>query len=190
MHCRPTLAPRSPWICSNRMRSLVLLLACLPLTVQSQSPSPSRFDDEYESKGWKELEPQLPPLPKQENLIAFRVSPSDFRFYVDGKSLSVGDEGVVRYTLVASSAGGAMNVSYEGIRCKTWEFRSYAYGRSDNTWAKAGRNDWTAIQAVGRALPESILASDFFCPEKILIIGTAQEGLDALRRGKHSESLR
>jgi len=169
---------------------VLLLLAGLPWVVQAQPVAPFKFEEDYENKVWKEIEAQLPVYPKPENLIAFKVTPADFQFYVDSASLSIGSDGVVRYTLVAKGVGGGVNVAYEGIRCKTWEFRAYAYGRSDNTWSKAGRNDWTGIQRAGRTLPESVLASDFFCPERIIIISTAKEGIDALRRGKHPESLR
>src|SRR3712207_7049810 len=46
-------------------------------------------------------------LPKPENLLTFETGPlSTHRFAVDGKSLSVGSDGVVRYSLVATSSGG------------------------------------------------------------------------------------
>jgi len=44
--------------------------------------------------------------------------------YIDSKSLSVGTDGVVRYSVVIVSGSGARNVLFEGLRCATREFRA------------------------------------------------------------------
>jgi len=71
----------------------------------------------------------LPAYPRREALIPFFVSATtESDFLVDGASLSVADDGVVRYTLVARSRQGAESVSFEGIRCSSGEYRLYATG--------------------------------------------------------------
>ena len=60
----------------------------------------------------------LPEYPKPENYLQLQVSATtSFDFFVDAKSVSVGSDGVVRYSLIAKSPGGALNTSFEGIRC-------------------------------------------------------------------------
>ena len=92
------------------------------------------FDDEYDAKPWTEVEVVLPPYPQEADLLSFRVGAvRDTQFMVDTKSVSIGSDGVVRYTLVVIGSGGARNVSYEGLRCATGERRFYAFGRLDKT---------------------------------------------------------
>ena len=164
------------------MRRLALLLALFTGIVQAQPAAPLRFEQDYDTKEWKEIEVALPAFPQQVKLLPFRVTPSNFDFFVDAASLSVASDGVVRFTLVARSASGGENVTFEGIRCSSRERRTYAFGRADNTWSKARSNAWTFFDARGRITQYITLASDFFCPAGN-IIRDAQEGIDALRWG-------
>lgn len=111
---------------------------------------------------------QLPAAPQSAALLPFATSAdADFRFAVDPASLSVGADGVVRYTLVASSRrGGARNVSYEGIRCETLETRVYAYGRPDGSWNVVQR-DWRQIRDAGGTEPQAALAQGVLCVDRI-----------------------
>jgi hypothetical protein len=87
----------------------------------------SDWEIEVERRGWKESEYNLPAPPKPADVIEFFVSSAtDFRFFVDPQSLSVGKDGVVRYTLLARSPSGAENVTFEGIRCSEGWLRVYA----------------------------------------------------------------
>lgn len=137
------------------------------------------FEDDYEKKSWGEIEPQLPVPPKAENLVAFYVSATtDNQFYIDRKSLSVGEEGVVRYTLVVVTPSGARNVSYEGIRCETGELRLYAFGRGDGSWGKSRGSHWLSIDgSVTRNRHHVALFSEYFCP----VGGVAARAVDILR---------
>ena len=82
-----------------------------------------------------------PPYPRQADLIEFYVSPTaEFKYFVDARSLSVGADRVVRFTLVARSPSGVDNVSYGGIRCPR-EHRLYAVAHPEGSWS--GRDsDW------------------------------------------------
>lgn len=80
---------------------------------------------------WTEALTRLPPLPADADLIEFRLdgAQDSFRYFIDGKHLSVGPDEVVRYTLVARSDTGARNLSFEGIRCTPQgQYRVFAYG--------------------------------------------------------------
>jgi hypothetical protein len=125
----------------------------------------------------------LPPYPQRAELVEFFVAAtSAFRFFIDAASLSVGPDGVVRYVLVARSPAGVENVSFEGMRCASGEVRIYAVGR-DGAWAgKPG--EWRAIEPRSVQRWHNALYHEYFCPQK-QPIGSAREGVDALRRGGH-----
>lgn len=138
-----------------------------------------------DERDWKELELRLPPLPKGEGLIEFPVSAAaSFRFFIDPASLSVGSDGVVRYTLVARSPTGAENASYEGIRCVSGSYKVYAYAQS-GSWS-AARSDWKPIEPKSVQRWHQALRREYFCPFHVPISSVA-EGLDALRQGGHPD---
>ncbi len=93
----------------------------------------------------------------------FVSAASSNRFFVDASSLSVGDDGVVRYVLVVQTQGGAENITYEGIRCTTAERRIYAMARPDGSWASARRSAWEVIEDNSYNRPRAALAFDHFC---------------------------
>jgi len=166
-----------------------VLLVAIPFTAFAD-----RFDNVYKlnntidyefdnEKPWVEIEAHLPPYPKAENLLPFYVSAAtDNNFFVDAASISVGTDDVVRYTLVVKSAAGAENVSYEGIRCGTRDFKLYAFGRSDGTWAKARTAKWQDIRYKDRNRQQHVLYDDFFCPNKIMVT-SPEAAVKALKNG-------
>jgi hypothetical protein len=126
----------------------------------------------------------LPPYPAKSTLVEFSVAdPTPFRFFIDGASLSPGADGVVRYVLVARSPQGAENVTYEGIRCESGEYRVYAVGQADGSWG--GRpGEWQKISATTIARWRTALQREYFCPQKEPIRSRA-EGVRALQQGGH-----
>ncbi|MEO8408069.1 MAG: CNP1-like family protein, partial [Oxalobacteraceae bacterium] len=96
----------------------IALLALLAGGAIAQSPQDDEESDK--TKPWQELALELPAAPDAKALLYFEITPNTSqRFHIDPKALTVGADGVVRYTLVAQSSNGASNISYEGIRCKT-----------------------------------------------------------------------
>ena len=152
----------------------VVLSALAACTVQPQQ-------DEFDGKPWEVLMTQLPSYPKPENFLRVHVSPATaFEFFVDAASVSVGQDGIVRYALIARSTSGAVNVSYEGIRCQPLERKLYAFGRSESTWSPARIPQWVPISQTNPQ--HAALAEDFFCPESRRV-RTTEEAVQALRRG-------
>jgi len=122
----------------------------------------------------------LPSFPRREGRLPFAASAtSDFHFFVDRSSISVGADGVVRYTLIAVSPLGVENVSFEGQRCKSGEHKVYAVGRTDGTWSRREGPWRPATQRW-----QHTLRVEYFCPRGAPI-RTAADGVDALRRGGH-----
>ncbi|MBI3430874.1 MAG: CNP1-like family protein [Hydrogenophilales bacterium] len=164
------------------MKILPALLLCLPLAAHAAWMD---FDHDFEQdKPWSEVAAQLPPYPKEQNLLPFTVSSAtDNRFFVDAESISVGSDQVVRYTVVIKAAGGATNVSFEGIRCESGERRLYAYGHPDGTWSKARNAGWESIRFRSLLSYHKALYEDHFCPGGINV-RNAKEAVESLRRGK------
>lgn len=166
------------------MRWLILTLALVSAVTAAQ-PAPKNLYILSESEGqpWDEQKPQLPPFPKEENLVRIQVDGGlSFDFFVDLESVSVGRDGVVRYTLVARSVGGATNISYEGIRCKGRERKLYAFGRADKTWSAARNPQWASISDLPVNLLQATLHDAFFCPART-IVRDAEEARKLLKSG-------
>lgn len=144
-------------------------------------------EEDPDAPPWQEDELALPEFPKDADLIEFYVSAATTnRFFVDSRSLRVGKDGVVRYAIVVRTAGGATNISYEGIRCSEVEYRIYATGYADGTWHKA-RGGWRPIENKSMNRQHAALSRSLFCPEGFPI-RTAAEGVDALKRGSHPDA--
>jgi len=71
---------------------------------------------------------------------------SALKFGIDPKTLSIGKDGVLRYVMVATSSSGAMNAMYEGIRCSTGEYKTYARYFPGSGWSKASSVEWQALR--------------------------------------------
>lgn len=163
----------NPWIAAAAMLGMCGI-------AQSQSRFEENFDEEY--KPWQEIAIQLPAGPQAENILPFYVSATATQsFAIDAKSLSVGSDGVIRYTLLATSPSGAKNISYEGIRCKSFEKRIYAFGQPDGSWSRSHRNQWERIVQNAANRQHAILAKDYFC-ENSMVAGSADKMLERIRR--------
>ncbi|UCD67751.1 MAG: CNP1-like family protein [Betaproteobacteria bacterium] len=123
-------------------------------------------------KGEKEVERELvdanvvlPSYPIEDNLIQVQFSgPKSFTYFVDTQSIFVYEGEVVRYTLVARSASGSENVSYEGIYCKARTYKSYAFGAVEQTWAVARNPNFTPIRDLDRNNIRFAMYRDYACP--------------------------
>lgn len=155
-------------------------LVCLTTLGHAQSRFEEEFDDE--KKPWQEIAVQLPAAPAAENLIPFYVSATATQsFAIDGNSLTVGSDSVVRYTMVTKSGAGASNISYEGIRCESFEKKLYAFGRPDGSWSRSRRDQWEPIMRNAANRQHAALATEYFCQEKT-IAGNAQNIVERLRQ--------
>jgi hypothetical protein len=162
------------------MKKSLLFLIFLPLLAHAEWGQP-QFEFE-EEKPWVEVVAHLPPYYKAENLIPFYVSPSSRnKHFVDASSISVGADKVVRYTVVIEAAGGATNVSFEGLRCDSGERRLYAYGHPDGTWSKARNAGWEDVKLRSQLSYQKALYENAFCPGGI-VVNNAQEAVRNLRQ--------
>ncbi len=181
----------------RRAVAFLALLAWVALDAAAQSYDkfgryvPKGYEPEEEQQ-WQEQDVEPPAFPKKEALREFYVSAAATNKYlIDAATLSVGSDGIVRYVLVVETSGGATNVSFEGINCKDRTWKHYAAGNNANaTWtrSRAARNEWRPIENKPVNRHHAALSRDLFCPMGNAI-RSADEGRNALRLGKHPNSM-
>lgn len=184
---------------STLFRLFVLALTLGATTVMAAANDPwdksRRFNDYYEEEPeWEEAAEVTPPtFPADADLVPIYVSAVQTNQYlIDAKSLSMGANQVVRYTLVVRTAGGAVNISFEGMRCESREWKTYAVGHKaaeagqSGTWSKARRSEWRPVENKPTNRHHAALSKDYFCPNGSSL-RNADEGVDALRKGGHPD---
>jgi|SRR5712671_2495008 len=116
-----------------------------------------------EEKEFKESELALPPYPQESARVEYRLRQnSENRYYVDRSSISIGPDRVVRYSSIVKSPFGALSVSYEGMRCKTSEYKVYAFGVTSGEWTQSRDAQWRRIPRMASDL-RFTLYKDYFC---------------------------
>src|SRR3954462_13816231 len=116
-----------------------------------------------EEKEFKEIESEFPAYPPEYGLLEFYPrQQSQTRFYVDPNALSIGPDRVIRYSLVVKSPSGALTISYEGLRCKTSEYKLYGFGVTNGQWTKSRNLEWQSLQKTAGDF-RFALYKDYFC---------------------------
>jgi hypothetical protein len=167
-----------------RASALAFLFLSVPAAAQWSGWD---YENDRPKEQWKEeLEINLPAFPQDENLLQFEAgSASPNRFFIDTKSMSIGKDAVIRYTLVVKTAGGAINVSYEGMRCGIREIKVYAVGGKAGNWMRARDPQWRRIANRDISHYHSVLRGDYFCTggKGYVPVASVEEALRLLRYG-------
>lgn len=122
------------------------------------------YDFDANQKPWQEIQTQLPAMPKPDGLYEVEVGGGrGHHYYVDPATISASNDGVVRYTLVIRTAGGAENVKFEGMRCEDGEIKLYAFGHRDGSWSRNKYADWAPIDARSDDSYQKELFFHYFC---------------------------
>ena len=107
---------------------------------------------------------QLPEAPKMENLKQFTVNGgSSLKFFVDSKSLKIGNDGVIRYVVVIKSPSGAEQSKLEGLRCDTFEYKLYAILGDDGKWKPMNSSEWKMVPNLGYNQYQAALGRGGLC---------------------------
>lgn len=165
------------------MKFLPALLLVLPALCfgKAEVLNPNFVED---TTPWEEIAVQLPPYPKDQNLVPFEVSSATSnKFMIDTASISIGKDQVARYTVVIESPRGARTVNYEGLRCDTMERKIYAFGQDDGKWAENKRASWELIKVRSLLSYHKALYEDVFCDVGI----TVRDPEEAIRKLKQSD---
>lgn len=164
--------------CLSIAASLISLFAFIPA-------SHAQLRDDPDAPPWQETAVKPPSTFSTDQLQAFDVSAGTALSYgIDPKTLSVGEDGVVRYVMVARSSSGALNVLYQGIRCQTAEVKTY--GRWNNnaaSWNVNAKEEWHELSFSGFTRPAMLLARAGIC-EGRTINGNPQKILQTLKNGR------
>ena len=164
--------------------SLVLLLPIVGFAQRPINQHPVTGPEEKDPSEWVEETITAPAYPQEGDLIKIAMTATSNEFFVDSKSVSVGADQVVRYTMVIRSSAGAENVTHEGIRCETREKKLYFLGRKDGSWGTPRAAKWGGVSESGAVTYQKILMNDFFCPKKVSVKSVG-EAIGALRAGIH-----
>ena len=147
--------------------SVIALTTSLAFTAVADQRNP---DDEKETPrdedDWSEIKGiSFPPVPKTRNLIRVGLDSLDTRYeyFIDGSSILLGSDDVIRYTVVLQSDTGVRNVYFEGIRCETMEARTYAYATRQSGFKPLASSTWKGLRAVGPFAYRLLLADNFMC---------------------------
>lgn len=164
----------------------LLVAAGVSIVAMAQANIKSDWEIKNEHLLWTEEQVVLPAYPAAERLIPFDVSAAnDFKFFIDPATVSVGQDGVIRYGVVARSPAGADNVRFEGLRCATGEYRIYAVGRPDGSWS-ARANEWRPVERGTTRSWHNALSREYFCPNR-QPVHSADEAISALKKGGHPD---
>jgi hypothetical protein len=128
---------------------LTLSTAVYPLHAKRDQygTEPEYFDfDESQVEKWQESEITLPSYPKDQNLLTVPLMATDtLKIYIDHTSFSRGADRVARFSLVVESPSGARSVFYEGLRCETREYKTYAYGSPEGVFTPVKAATWKRV---------------------------------------------
>jgi hypothetical protein len=128
-----------------------------------------------------EREMPPPPPPRAENLVQIDVPHFPGKdVFLDRAAISIGQDDIVRYTVVATAASGQKQVSYEGVRCGPDEWRSYFLARSDGGWTKDFTSQWQRVSDAGPAAIRFMLAKAYFCTPQGRPVATLEDIYDRL----------
>lgn len=144
----------------------------VPLTVAAENEfelGPTELNPHFvgkEKKAWEEQAVVLPSFPRTESdgLITLPVWGTDYRYTIDLSALTADPDGVVRYSIAITSTTGARNIFYEGLRCQTAQYKTYAYG-SQGGWSEAVYPAWRTVTRGAGLDFRKVLYKDYFCDE-------------------------
>lgn len=113
---------------------------------------------------WKESDAPPPPTFSQVALIPLNMpSYVSMKFGIDPKTLSITEDGIVRYVVVASNESGSVTAMYEGIRCNTAQMKTYARFNSSGEWEPIKEPKWSDLGGQQRSNHAMVIARQGLC---------------------------
>jgi hypothetical protein len=162
------------------MRTILLLTALLAGFSQAAEYDAHSPDGmEADGGGLKDIFSRVnapAPIPQEQDFqfpkIASLQQWAPIKFYQEIKSnsyrialdsLSLGKDQIVRYVVAVSPKSGSnQNIIFEGIDCKTNQYRTYGWGNPKQEWTKNSKVAWKSIQKNQHNAWQASLA-DSFC---------------------------
>jgi hypothetical protein len=175
----------------RRLRAAVLLAAAAAALVPVAHAVRDRSEENPitnlpEEAAWVERSVPPPAYPEPRNLAEIWLSgTTSNRFFVDTKSLSVGEDEVVRFVLVIQTPDKAHNVSFAGLRCETQQWKDYAFANRDHSWRLDEAAQWRLIEERNRNNYQHTLFKDYFCYGGVMSGGPAGDARMLVRNLKY-----
>lgn len=124
------------------------------------------FDDSLVAP-WKEQKGAIPAVSLQSlKKLSIDHGPIDALLYIDQDSIRVNKKDrVVRYWIAIKSGKHISSLNYEGLRCSTGEYRSYAYASPQNSTqiVPLKNSRWRSIRPEGSRDYHRELANNYLC---------------------------
>jgi hypothetical protein len=137
----------------------------------NQQSLPDKKYEYEEGEQWKEIDIKIPSYPDDGDLMELQLyDPNNrFTYYMDEESLTVSENDyVVRYTLVIESKRGTRNIFYEGMRCNTLEYKTYAFGTGKGKFRPSRKPEWKSMLDSGYKKLRMDLMEFYLCdPRKL-----------------------
>lgn len=151
---------------TNPTAVILPLLAALALAACSKSTVEDTAEDELDDE-WREVSFTIPPYPQSDDLVEFEADAPGARhtYFLDLEHLSIGQDGVWRYTVVIETSTGARNVMFEGLRCGVREYKTYAVGSTTGKLQKVRTPTWRSAQMRGPMAYRTALINDYLCDD-------------------------
>lgn len=133
---------------------LVMLAACGSTKDESERQylfeqlEAERFREDV---GWETLQQYLPAFPSAQTdwiEVGTVNTQAPFRYFIDANSVVVAPGQIVRYVLKSESDRGAVNLSYESVRCGVAVWKAVAIGGT-SAWERARNDEWRSIDRGG-----------------------------------------
>lgn len=151
------------------------------------------------SPEWKETRTVLPPAPQEDDLVRIEAprAQAGYDYFIDRKSLSLGRDGVMRYTVVARSPSGVLNAFHEGLRCYDDTVRTYGFASSDGVLREVASGKWHALANEGSRGYQDYLGNVIMCgpqghawePDKAIEALTSQYTAGGVRIERNCKGL-
>jgi len=108
----------------------------------------TEIDEDVRDWEFSEDAIEIPAFPDLDKLQKVQIDSSfgGMSFYIDPASLKIGRDEVVLVTTVITSARGARNILFEGFRCDTREYKTLAYGTTNNSFYEVPNAQWKEIR--------------------------------------------
>ncbi len=160
--------------------------ACLCLAVLTGSAAAQLAPNDPD---WKEIDAPTVPVFSTDRLLAIEMPVfMTLRFGIDPQTLTVSQDGIVRYVAVASSPSGAVNAMYEGIRCATGEFKTYARMSNSGQWQTTKNGVWRQMDDSAASKHTRALAFQAVCEGRTVRGNSTRAIIEALQGRKREPS--
>ena len=152
-------------VCRGMLLVLVVLFHAAAGAQEGGPVHPSK-KRVYAPEIWKEETTNFPSATGDQHFSVVEVTGmGDSIFKVDLSSVRLGDDGVVRLTLAVLSSQGQANILFEGFRCETSEYKSYAMRTGfDRPWVTFRSSKWRPVRLQRRNNYRVDLLRYYICP--------------------------